>query len=56
MKPIVGSAIVYMVQLVDDMICTKVRIKKISYICLVGLIVSLYYCTMYMCWGCWGST
>ena len=46
MKPIVGSAIVYVVQLVDDMICINVLIEKVSCMCLIGLIVSLCYCTM----------
>ena len=49
MKPIVGSIIVYIVQLLDDMICTNILIEKVSCMCLVGLIVIfvlLYY--MYM--------
>ena len=54
MKTIVGSIIVYVVQLVDDVICIDVLIEKVSCMYLVGLIVSLYYCTMCMCWGCWG--
>ena len=56
MKPIIGSAIIYVVQLVDDMISTNILIEKVSCMCLVGLIVSLYYCTMCMCWGYWDST
>ena len=52
MKPILGSTIVYIVQLVDNMIYTNVLIEKMLCMCLVGLIVSLYYCTICMCWGC----
>ena len=56
MQPIVGSLIIYVVQLADDITCTKVLIEKVSCMCLFGLIVSLYYCTMCVCWGCLGCT
>ena len=46
MKAVVGSTIVYMVRLVDEMIYTNVLNEKVLCMFLVGLIVSLYYCTM----------
>ena len=51
MKLIIGSKIVYVVQLIDDMIFTNILIEKVLCMCLVGLIVSLYYNTMCLCQG-----
>ena len=45
-KPIVGSIIVYVVQLVDGMICTNVLIEKVSCMCLIGF---LWVCTIVLC-------
>ena len=59
MNLIVGSAIIYIVQLVDDMICTKVLIEKVSCIRLVGLLWVLYNCNMYyvcVSYACLGCT
>ena len=47
MNTIIGSAIIYVVQLVDNMIFTKVLIEKVSCIYLVGLLWILYYYTIY---------
>ena len=38
MKPIAGNAIVYIVQLVDDMIYTNILIEKVLCMCLVGIL------------------
>ena len=37
-KPIVGSIIVYIMQLVDDMICANVLIEKVSCMYLIGFL------------------
>ena len=55
-KPIVSSIIIYIVQLVNIMICTSILIEKVLCMCLVGLIVNLYYYNMCVCWGCLGCT
>ena len=48
-KPILDSTIVYVVQLVDNMMYTNTLIEKVSCICLVGLFNCEFVLLYYVC-------